>query len=131
MPEPTTRFAGIKSARTRPAADTDWSNERNLGDLSDESQIEYEVPEDDTTTLQEALYAGEFKNVTIVSYAMGQYAQHRADYKADDRIDLEITLMEEETMLLESILPRCMPETRDGEAGGRNAWKLEPTHFSL
>lgn len=131
MSEPTTRFAGIKSARTRPAGDSDWTNERDLGDLSDESQIEYEVPEDDTTTLQEALYAGEFKNVTIESYAMSEYAQHRSDYKADDRIDLEITLMEGETMLLEDILPRCMPGTRDGGAGGRNSWMLEPTHFSL
>lgn len=131
MPEPTTRFAGIKSARTRPAGDTDWTNERDLGELSDESQIEYEVPEDDVTTLDEALYAGEFKNVTIESYAMDQYAQHRADYKADERVDLEITLMEGETMLLEAVLPRCMPATRDGAAGGRNSWMLEPTHFSL
>ena len=131
MAEPTTRFAGIQSARYRPSGDTDWNNETDLGDLHEDSEVEYEVPEDDTTTLGEALYAGEFKNVTVVSFEMAEYGALKSLYKADDRIDLELTLMEGETLLTEDVLPRTIKDTREGAAGGRNTFTLEPTHFSL
>jgi len=131
MPEPTTRFSGIKSARYRPAGDTDWNNETDLGDLHDDSQVEYELPEDDQTTLGESPYAGQFKNVTVKSFKMGAYSALYADYKADNRIDLELTLMEGETLLIEDVLPRVMKDPREGSAGGRNTFTLEPTKFSL
>lgn len=131
MPEPTTRFSGIKSARYRPAGDGNWDNSADLGDLHDDSQVEYELPEDDQTTLRESPYAGEFKNVTVKSFKMGVYSALYADYKADNRIDLELTLMEGDTLLIEDVLPRVMKDTREGSAGGRNTFTLEPTKFSL
>jgi len=131
MAEPTTRFAGIESARYRPAADSDWTNEVDLGDLHEDSEVEYEVPEDDLTTLQEAMYAGEFKNVSVKSFKMAEYSPLRSTYKADDRIDLELTLMEGQTLLVQDVLPRVIKDPREGSAGGRNTFTLEPTKFSL
>jgi len=131
MAEPTTRFAGIESARYRPSGDTDWTNEVDLGDLHDDSEVEYEVPEDDLTTLQEAMYAGEFKNITVKSFKMAEYGALKSTYKADDRIDLELTLMEGQTLLVEDVLPRVIKDPREGSAGGRNTFTLEPTKFSL
>jgi len=131
MAEPTTRFSGIKSARYRPSADTDWTNETDLGMLHDDSEVEYEMPNDDQTTLGESPFAGEFKNVSVVSFKMAAYSSLRSDYKADNRIDLELTLVDGDVLLIEDVLPRVIKDTRDGSAGGRNTFTLEPTKFSL
>ena len=131
MPKPTTRFSGIKVARYRPATDTDWNNGTYLGDLHDDSQVEYELPEDDQTTLGESPYAGEFKNVIVKSFKMSAYSDLYAAYKADNRIDLELTLMEGQKLSIENVLPRVMKDTREGSAGKRNTFTLEPTKFNL
>lgn len=128
MAEPTTRFSGVKAARTRPAGGATFED---IGDLHEDSEIEYDMPDDAVNSLQEALYAGEFKNVTLLIFDMSTYQEHRDLYKNDDRIDLELELMEGETLLLEGVLPRSQVSTRQGAVGGRNTWELSITKFGV
>lgn len=126
-----TKFSGIVAARYRPAGDADWINAVAINNLHQDSTLEYERPEEDKTTRGEAPFAGEFARPTIVSWDMAGFAALDAKYKADDRIDLEVTLEEGVTRLFEDILPRCMRRAVQGAVGRLNAWELTPTHFSI
>ena len=131
MAEPTTRFSGIKSAKWVTAGGDMVNNGTDLGELHEDSEVEYELPEEDKTTGDETPYAGEFHNATIKSFDMSKYAAVRTEYKADNRIDLQLTLQEGQTLLIENVLPRCVKDTRSGAVGGRNTWTLQPRSFSV
>ena len=129
--EPTTRFAGIVAAKYVEAGGDMAADGTDLGELHADSEVAYELPDEDQTTGGETPYQGEFRDATIKSFDMAKYDPVRTLYKADTRIDVELELEEGETMRIDGVLPRCMPDTRAGASGGRNTWTLEVRHFRI